>query len=200
MSPSRGRRRLHADGRVARGQQTRQRLVEALVALVEDGGPAPTARQVADRAGVSPRAVFHHFPTTGALLVAGVALQSERHRHVLFDVPPRGPPHLRIHALCRQRRLYFEELTPVFRVANARAGATSALADLLAGDRAHLRRQLAGTLAPEVTARGPESDVLLDALEQATGWEAWRALRDVRGHTPAAAERAMAFTAGRLLA
>ena len=62
-----------------------------------------------------------------------------------------------------------------------------------------LRRQLADTLAPELEARGTDSGVLLDALDQCTGWEAWRALRDVRHLTGAAAERAMAFTAGSLL-
>jgi len=167
--------------------------------MVDDGATAPTTRQVAERAGVSVRLVFHHFHTIQGLLVAAATLQAERHRHVLFDVPPRGPPALRIRALCRQRRLYFEALVPVHRVAGAGVSGETDLADLLAQDRIRLRSQLAGTLAPEVAGRGAEADVLLDALEQATGWEAWRALRDVRGKTPAAAELAMAFTAVRLL-
>ncbi len=197
MTPAVGRR--HLDGRVARGQQSRDLLVEALVTLVEEGATAPTAQGVADRAGVSVRLVFHHFRGVQGLLVAAVALQSERHRDILFAVPPRGPPSLRIGALCRQRRLYFEELMPLFRLASARTGTGPALQDLLADDRARLRRQLVGTLAPEVAGRGAEADDLLDALERATGWEAWRALRDVRAKSSAAAERAMAFTALRLL-
>jgi AcrR family transcriptional regulator len=188
---------------VAKGQQTRLLLAEALVGLVDGGVAWPTIRQVAARAGVSVRLVFHHFRGTEGLVVAAVSLQSERHRGVLFAIPPRGPPELRVRALCRQRRLYFEELTPVYRMAQARMGlranAGAALGELLAEDRARLRRQLADTLAPEIGARGAQSAVLLDALEAATGWEAWRALRDVRRLTPAAAERAMAFTAGSLL-
>jgi AcrR family transcriptional regulator len=188
---------------VARGQQTRRLLAEALVGLVDAGAAAPTTREVADRAGVSVRVVFHHFRGTEGLVVAALSLQSERHRSILFAIPPRGPPELRIRALCRQRRLYFEGLTPVYRLALARVHARvdtgAGIADLLTEDRARLRRQLTGTFAPEVEARGVHADVLLDALEQATGWEAWRALRDVRHLTPAAAERAMAFTAGHLL-
>jgi AcrR family transcriptional regulator len=184
---------------VARGQQTRQLLAETLLALVDEGVTAPTARQVAARAGVSVRIVYHHFGGTEGLHAAAVALQAERHRDTLFAIPPRGPPDLRIRALCRQRRLYFEGLAPVYRAAVARADAGAALLGLLAADRTRMRMQLAGTMAPEVASRGSEAGDLLDALEQATGWEAWRALRDTRGRTPAAAERAMAFTAVSLL-
>ncbi len=52
---------------------------------------------------------------------------------------------------------------------------------------------------PRWPARGADAGALLDALEQATGWETWRSLRDVRGRTAAAAERAIAFTALQLL-
>ena len=198
-APATSRSTWGTDGRAARGEQTRRLLAEALVGLVDAGAPTPTARQVASWAGVSTRTVFHHYRGTDGLVAAALSLQYERHRGLLFPIPPRGPPALRVRALCRQRRLYFEELTPVYRLALARVDAGAALARLLAEDRARLRRQLADTLAPEFVARGRDSGALLDALDQSTGWEAWRALRDVRHLTAAAAERAMAFTAGRLL-
>ncbi len=187
------------DGRVAKGQQTRIRAVLALVELLDETGTAPTTLTVAKRAGVSVRSIFHHFRGVHGLLLAAVDLQAERHRSLVFDIPPRGPPALRIQALCRQRRLYFEEITPVYRLAHARAHAESGLQRILAVDRAMLRRQLARTLAPELGARGAQAPELLDALDQATDWEAWRALRDTRGHTAAAAERLMAFAAVRIL-
>lgn len=184
---------------MARGEETRRVLVEAFVALVDAGVTVPTMRQVAERAGLSRRIVYHHFRGTRGLLVAAVSLQSGRHRGTLFDVPPRGAPDLRIRALCRQRRLYFEALAPVVRAAEVRPDTAAALQGLFAGDRSRMRRQLAATFAPELTARGPEADDLLDALEQSLGWESWRARRDVRGQSPTAAERGMAFTARRLL-
>jgi AcrR family transcriptional regulator len=187
------------DARTARGERTRRVLVEALVDLIDGGEAQPTTQQAADRAGVSVRLVYHHFGGVHGLLLAAVALQSERHRHLLFAIPPRGPPALRIKALCRQRRLYFEEITPVYRVARARAANGAGLDDLLAADRSALRGRLAVTLAPELEASGGASTDVLDALEQATGWDAWRALRDVRGHTAPSAERAMAFTASCLI-
>ncbi|HVC68550.1 MAG TPA: TetR family transcriptional regulator, partial [Acidimicrobiales bacterium] len=64
MSPAR---RRHVDGRLARAQETRRLLVEALLALVDEGATAPTTRQVAERAGVSLRIVFHRFRGTQGL-------------------------------------------------------------------------------------------------------------------------------------
>ena len=50
-----------ADGRLARGQRTRANVAGALIALLREGDTEPTARAVAERAGVSLRLVFHHF-------------------------------------------------------------------------------------------------------------------------------------------
>jgi len=196
--PPATRRRRH-DGRLARGWRTRRLLVEALVDLVDQGATAPSIQQIADRVGVSVRVVFHRFDGKDELILASVALQSERHRAVLFAIPAKGPAELRVRALCRQRRLYFEEITPIYQVANALACTPDGLRQLLSDDRKVLRDQLATTLAPEVRARGPLSEELVDALERATGWDAWRALRHSEGSSVAAAERAMVFTAVHLL-
>jgi AcrR family transcriptional regulator len=191
--------RRHHDGRLARGRKTRRLLIEALVDLVDKGATAPTTLQVADRAGVSVRLVFHHFGGKDGLILASMAFQSERHRSILFAIPAKGPAVLRIQALCRQRRLYFEEITPIYRVARSLATTADGMRQLLADDRELLRHQLAITLAPEVRARETQSEELVDALERATGWDAWRALRDSQGTSVAAAERAMTFTAVHLL-
>ncbi len=101
-------------------------------------------------------------------------------------------------ALCHQRRFYFEALTPIRRLALSRsvAGETGAVLD---ADRAVLRNQLAYTLAPELGLRGEGRADLLDALEHATGWDAWNGLRDGGTRTAPSAERVMALTATSLL-
>jgi AcrR family transcriptional regulator len=50
-----------SDGRKARGQASRRKLVAAMIALVKEGSVAPTAEQVAGRAAVGLRTVFRHF-------------------------------------------------------------------------------------------------------------------------------------------
>ncbi len=49
------------DGRTARGLRTRRAVVDALLALQEEGDLEPTAQRVAARAGVALRTVFGHF-------------------------------------------------------------------------------------------------------------------------------------------
>jgi len=187
------------DARLAKGAHTRQVVLTALVALIDERSPHPTIPDVAARAGVSVRIVYHHFGGIQELLVAAVARESDRHRHLMFAIPPRGSADLRITALCRQRRMYFEQVSPVYQMALARARDQVALRDLLADDRAVLRAQLASTLAPELAARPSGSTELLDALAHATGWDMWRSLRDAGDRTAPSAERVMVLTAASLL-
>ena len=49
------------DGRRERSATSRRRILAALVALLEDGEPSPTAESIAAEAGVSLRTVFRHF-------------------------------------------------------------------------------------------------------------------------------------------
>ena len=57
--------------RARRQAQTRQRIVDATVALHEERGPvATTVAEVARRAGVSRLTVYNHFPTDGDLFAA----------------------------------------------------------------------------------------------------------------------------------
>jgi hypothetical protein len=85
-------------------------------------------------------------------------------------------------------------------VAHSRAHLGPGLDVQVGADRVILRNQLAHTLGPELAAQRGAAPELLDALEQATGWDAWRSLRDGRGHNPPSAERVIAFTATCLLA
>ena len=60
----------------------REVLIEATLALVEEGGPeAVTVREAARRAGVSPGAPFRHFPTRTSLMTA----VAEEATHRLHD-------------------------------------------------------------------------------------------------------------------
>jgi TetR/AcrR family transcriptional regulator, regulator of autoinduction and epiphytic fitness len=187
------------DGRVAKGIETRLLLVDTTLDLIADGDGAPTFAQVARRAGVSVRVVFNHFDGMEGLLHSALARQCARFRGILCTIPPHGDAELRIGVLCRQRRLYFEEVAPVFRAALSRTVGEDRIGEVLAEDRARLRSQLAHTLAPEIARRGPGAGDLLDALAHASGWDAWRSLRHGGRRSPPSAERLMAFTLGRPL-
>ncbi len=68
--------RLRAEGE----QETRQRIVEAIMALHEEVGPAhTTVSAIADRANVQRLTVYRHFPDESSMLHACSTLWSELH-------------------------------------------------------------------------------------------------------------------------
>jgi AcrR family transcriptional regulator len=52
---------VKVDGRTTRGQANKKQIVQALIELIREGHPAPTAEMVSARAGVGLRTVFRHF-------------------------------------------------------------------------------------------------------------------------------------------
>jgi AcrR family transcriptional regulator len=49
------------DGRRARSERSKQAIIEASLALMEEGNLIPTAQQISNRAGVGMRSFFRHF-------------------------------------------------------------------------------------------------------------------------------------------
>ena len=59
--------RTSSDGRVRRGERSRDQIVGALLELVQEGFLRPAAEQVARRARVGTRTVFRHFEDMDSL-------------------------------------------------------------------------------------------------------------------------------------
>ena len=62
--------KLKTDGRALRGQRNRQALMDAAIDLVNEGNLAPSAQEIAQRAGVGLRGVFRHFGDMEGLITA----------------------------------------------------------------------------------------------------------------------------------
>ena len=58
------------DGRRLRSARSRQAIIDAALALIEEGVLVPTAQQIAARAGVGIRSFFRHFEDMGSLAAA----------------------------------------------------------------------------------------------------------------------------------
>ncbi len=71
------------DGRRQRAERTRQAIVDAAGCMIVDGILAPTAQQIADRAGVGIRSFFRHFLDMESLFLA-VDGQSRDSMEALF--------------------------------------------------------------------------------------------------------------------
>jgi AcrR family transcriptional regulator len=185
---------------VLRGARNRDALVEALLALLDDGVTKPTAREIADRAGVSLRTVFAHFDDVEALYAAIAERQRERVAPLLEPFDVEAALDGRIAALVAQRAELFELIAPVRRASLLLAPGSPELTRRLREASVALRDQLARCFEPELAAAGRRRGDLLAALDVATGWEAWDALRRGQGLSVPAARRALRLLASGLLA
>lgn len=182
-----------------RGERTRARIAEAVIDLLAESELPPTANEVASRAGVSVRLVFHHFEDMDALYRAVSRTQFDRHWRGLRPVPGELPIDRRIDRTVQQRAKLFEAIGPVRRNAVLLAVRHEEVAKGFDHSNTFLRTLLEETFADELQAAGRERRELLAALEAAASWETWERLRRSQRLTNAAARRVVARTLHALL-
>jgi TetR/AcrR family transcriptional regulator of autoinduction and epiphytic fitness len=170
------------DGRVARSHRTRAAIVEALVALLEEGSPQPTIEEIAARASVAPRTVFQHYADREALFAA-VSAHREGHLEALMGtIDPAAPLPQRIAEIVAQRARVFEWIASVRRGALLMEPFSDSVHQSLESFRATKRAEVARVFAAEIAQR-PEREraTLVAALGAAGSWSAWDALRAQQG-------------------
>jgi AcrR family transcriptional regulator len=165
------------------------RVLEALLALVEEGELRPTAQEVAARAGVALRTVYHHFEDVQALRSMALSLQMNRHLENLQPIDPKLPIDERVQILTRQYRRLFEQITPIRRAAMFDEHASHDMAEGIRRMRAIRREHVAAAFAPELARRAEEGRVLLDAIDVATSWDTWNYLRAGLARSAGATEK-----------
>jgi TetR/AcrR family transcriptional regulator, regulator of autoinduction and epiphytic fitness len=191
----------HRDGRTVRSERTRQALVDALFALLEEGDLSPTAERIAERAGVSERSVFQHFHDREALFQAVCVQQYERIVRALKPVDASLPLPERIDAFCDERARMLEHISPVRRAGQLIEHESDVVAGWLEtarkGAAADVERVFRSELEP--LERG-ERAVLLAALVSAGSWQAWEGMRVHQRLGVERARAAMRATLGALVA
>jgi len=181
------------DGRSARAARTRDAVVEALLSLLDDGDFRPTARQVAERAGVSLRSVYVHFDDLEDLFTAAAHHHFERVRDLVRAIPGDGPLEARLDAFARQRERVHEASAQVRRAAVLQEPFSPALAEVLALARQLSRAEIETVFATELERRRDANrDRLLLELEVASSASTWEVLRLQHGLPPAQAREAVA--------
>ena len=169
------------DGRAARTRRTREAVVDALLALQEEGDLSPTAQRVARRAGVALRTVYVQFSDMETLWAAAGRRELERLSSLVEPVPADLPLPDRIEAFARTRTRVLEALLPVMRAARLREPFSPQLQRnralfVAAGDE-----EVARVFAPELAELGPRGrGALLDALYLVSSGPAWESLRHDR--------------------
>ena len=166
------------DGRVARGQRTRRNVAEALMELLREGDPEPTARAVAQRAGVSLRLVFHHFAEMDDLYHFVAALLLRRQWSAMPCISSKLALATRLERTVAHRAALYEEISPIRRALVRRIPTSKGVTATIAASDALLLEDLKATFEPELAALSPNSRLeVLEAMDVATSWEAWERLR-----------------------
>jgi AcrR family transcriptional regulator len=188
------------DGRTARARRTREAIVDATLALLDGGNLRPSAEEIAERAGVSPRSIFQHFGDRETLLRAVGMRQAERVSRIVEHLPDTGPLGARLDAFVDQRARVLEFITPVRRSALLNEPFSRGSHDSLQAFRAYKRAEAERVFAPELRAlRPPRRAVVTRALCAATDWSTWEALRAHQGLSVDEARAVMRCTVEALL-
>jgi TetR/AcrR family transcriptional regulator of autoinduction and epiphytic fitness len=180
------------DGRNARARRTHDAIVAAVIELLEAGDLRPTAEAIAERAGVSPRSVFQHFPERDGLIAAVAQRQAERVLALVRLLPTEGPLEARLDAFVDQRARVWEFVTPVRRSAILMEPFSEDVAAWLARFRVLSRAETERVFAPELEGMdGARRARVGRALAAIGEWTFWETLRAHQGLSPKDARAAV---------
>jgi len=158
------------DRRVLRGIRNREAVVEAVIELIDEGELSPTATQIAERAGLALRSIYHHFDDLDDVSRAVADSLFGRFAELIEPIPSSGPFEVRLQSFVKQRSRIAERAMPIYRATYLVAPKSPALAERLAFAAAYLRGELAGTFQLELAEQAPWRLEGLDSLTSLNGW------------------------------
>jgi AcrR family transcriptional regulator len=164
--------------RAERQAQTRQRIVDATVALHQELGPAATTvAEIARRAGVSRLTVYNHFPADGDLFAA--CQQQFLSENPVPDLTPGltlAQPDERVRAVLALLYESFRRQAPMSAKVLRDRETLPALDALLTHTRDANIEQLSKTLAAGFSANGPAGTRLRASIALALDFSTWERL------------------------
>jgi AcrR family transcriptional regulator len=170
-----------ADGRRARRERNSDRVVEALLELINEGVVWPSAQEVADRAEVSLRSVFRYFDDLDDLLELAMDRQLERTK-ALFEPPARAETlQGRIDKMVAARLDMYDALGNLARALRTRGAVHPKVAEAYAKRRVRLRGTIQSYLVEDLAALGPDEPVVVEGLLLLLSFEGLDMLADIQG-------------------
>jgi len=169
---------IKIDGRTLRSERTHKRIIDAVIRLVEEGNSELRTTDIADRAEVSVRSIFQHFPDLEAIYLSVADAQL---RSILAELQPvhsEGPMETRAAILVAERARISERVLPMrklaarFEASSDAATARSRFGRDVQRRRSEIAFKTELALVPEL-----ERKQLLDAIQASTDIDAWALLR-----------------------
>lgn len=180
----------------SRGERTRRRIAEATLSLLIECDAPPTGQEIAERAGVSHRLIFHHYEDLDALHVMVASLFVDRFGKLVPVVPSDLPLEARIERTTNLRASLYEAVGNLGHNAAALAPSHPSVAQGTVATQRILIDFLEQTFAPELTRAGRPGTTgrkeLLAMLDAAASWPTWDRLRRVDGLSVASSRRVTA--------
>ena len=177
--------RRSTDGRRRRSETSRDKIVEAMLAIVAEGQITPSAEQVALRAEVGLRSVFRHFKDMESLYAEMTARLSRQYQ--MWLVPFTAPDWRGQLAETLERRVStYEKLMPFKRAADAHRHESQSIQTEHARTLAMMRARLKSLLPEEISG----DELSFETLDLLLSFETWQRLR-VEQNLPARKARAL---------
>jgi AcrR family transcriptional regulator len=175
-------------------------LVVALLELIAEGDLRPTAGRIAERAGVCPRSLYHHFPDRELLFAAALERQRDQASTAGGVIEPGASLSDRLAGYVERRARSCEMLRPILLASLAWEPFSDTLGAALAALHLDTRREIERTFAPELSGLGPaEQAGVLAMLVAAADCTTWETLRNQQGLTVSAARDALQLCLSELL-
>lgn len=184
----------HPDGRVARGERSREAVIEAVLALLGEGDLRPSVAKVARRAGLSERSVFRHFQDIDGLYAAVADAHCRRIHAMHRPTPNDAALGVRIAAAVGEAASAHELSTGVRRAIRVHEPESPIVAQRVSEARRLAAEQIEELFRPELEALDTQFRPIVRALVVAAlSGETWDQLRDYSGLDERAAASAVAM-------
>lgn len=193
LAPAAGPR--EADGRRRRSQDSRARIVQAMLELVHAGDISPAAEEVAARADVGLRTVFRHFKDMESLYREMSAVIEVELLAIIAE-PFKSPDvRGRLGEMMQRRAMVYEKIAPFKRAADLHRNGSAFLqashARLVATSRDILKRELPAAIWRDRTR--------FEAIDLLFSFETWSRLRREQGLSIKRAAEVVEFSLDKLL-
>jgi len=162
------------DGRRLRSARSRQAIIDAALALIEEGVLVPTAQQIAARAGVGIRSFFRHFEDMEALAAAMDDQIRDQYEALFIGGDRQGSLAERIEHAVQRRADAYEQVANIVLSSVAQRWRYAVLRRNYARNVRGLRKDLEDWL-PELQALPRNRREAVDAV---ASFEMWHRLRE----------------------
>ncbi len=153
-----------------------------MLGFARDGIYEPTSSEIAERAGITQRTLFRHFGTIDDIIVALVQRQTDFVTPFLLPMDRTGTIDDRVQRLADNRIALYEAIAPIRRAGLRVATQHEVIAEALELMTTRIQAQIDELFANDLARADRRTrELVIDAIDTATSWEAWDRLHSVRG-------------------